>query len=198
MLSERSMELPWLIANIGTPKRMLDIGSADAVYLGILYELCRDLYLCDTRPIKKTVPAYHFAGSAHNLPQAWTNHFDLVTCLSVLDHIGLDAYGNSQDDSMMEAVIREIERVLSPGGRLLLTVPYGRAQLTKHPGGGQRVFDLDTLLGLFHADTWRAIDLSVWKLDGDGYVDSDTTDAAGAEYHTWRAGACIALELVRL
>ena len=199
MLTERSVELPWLIANIGRPKRILDIGSADATYLHILFEMCRELYLCDTRRFDVTVPARQVhVGSAHQLPATWGGMFDLVTCVSVLDHVGLDAYGNTTDDNLLNAVIEEIERVIVPSGRLLLTVPFGRAQVTTHPSGGQRIFDLDTLGGLFDASAWRIISANMWRLQDDHYVDSSAPESANAGYAQWRAEACIALELVKL
>lgn len=199
MLSERSVELPWLIANIGCPMRLLDIGSADGVYTGILYEMCRDLYLCDTRRFDSTVPAQVHIGSAHQLPDDWTGKFDLVTCLSVLDHVGLDAYGNTTDDDLLYAVIVEIERVLAKGGRLLLTVPFGRGQVTRHPAGGQRVFGKDELLGLFSADEWQPVQCRVWRIDSTGnYAPVRLDEAATANYDRWRAEACIALELIKL
>jgi hypothetical protein len=59
------------------------------------------------------VPANVFIGSAGKLPDAWTAHFDLVTCISVLDHVGLDAYGNATDSNLIDDVMTEIERVLA-------------------------------------------------------------------------------------
>lgn len=198
MLSERSVELPWLIAHIGRPQRLLDIGSADAAYLGILYELCRHLYLCDTRPLTPVVPCQMFTGSAHKLPPQWGGMFDLVTCVSVLDHVGLDAYGNETDDTLLPAVVGEIERVLVPGGRLLLTVPFGKAQVTKHPGGGQRIFDLNTILGLFNDTLWSLESMNTWLLRDGKYVEVAPVGAMAAGYAEWRAEACVGMEIVKL
>lgn len=197
-VTERSVELPWLISRIGRPRRVLDIGSADATYTGILYEMCRELYLCDTREFKPSVPATLFIGSASELPAAWSKTFDLVTCVSMLDHVGLDAYGNTTDGDLADDVLSAIERVLLPGGRLLLTVPFGRYQVTTHPGGGQRVFDAEALFGLFPPETWRFVHSSVWQLKGDYYECCTMKEAADADYAQWRAGACVALELIRL
>lgn len=197
-VTERSVELPWLISRIGRQRRVLDIGSVDATYTGMLYELCRELYLCDTREFKPTVPATLFIGSASELPAAWSKTFDLVTCVSMLDHVGLDAYGNATDSNLIDDVLSAIERVLLPGGRLLLTVPFGRYQVTTHPGGGQRVFDEETLFGLFPESAWTVKATQVWRLKGDYYECCTMKEAADADYAQWRAGACVALELIRL
>jgi SAM-dependent methyltransferase len=194
MLSERSVELPWLISRIGKPRRILDIGSADGTYTGILYELCRDLYLCDTREFTTTVPAQVFVGSAHQLPEAWAGTFDLITCVSVLDHVGLAAYDNAADSTLLEQTVAEMGRVLAKDGRLLLTVPFGRDQVTTHPGGAQRVFGKKELLHLLAG--WRVQAAQVWKLCSERYEQALTMDdVAMVNYAQWRAGAVIALEL---
>lgn len=198
MLTERSVELPWLISRIGYPRRLLDIGSADAVYIGLLYELCRELALCDTREFTPTVPAMTYVGSAAQLPDVWAGQFDLVTCISTFDHIGLEAYGNGQDGDLLCETLNEIERVTVQGGRLLLTVPYGRDQITTHPGGGQRVFGKAALAGLFRGRPWEALSVLVWKLHGNYYTPSTLDECAQAEYAEWRAGACVAMEMRRL
>lgn len=62
--------------------------------------------------------------------------FDLVTCLSTLEHVGMDntRYGGAPaefagtiDDPQRFAIegLRSIARFVRPGGRLLVSVPYG-------------------------------------------------------------------------
>jgi SAM-dependent methyltransferase len=61
--------------------------------------------------------------------------YDRVVCISTLDHVGLDnvrfgADAPSADDPQAEAIkaIRELGRVLRPGGELYLTLPVGRGE----------------------------------------------------------------------
>jgi len=58
--------------------------------------------------------------------------FDLVICISTIEHIGRDntGYGLPGHTGASGDVetIREIERVLEPNGRLLITVPFGRRE----------------------------------------------------------------------
>jgi len=59
------------------------------------------------------------------------NTFDLAICISTLEHIGMDnkiyGYGKNDNDfgSQLEAM-KEIYRILKPGGKLLLTLPFGK------------------------------------------------------------------------
>jgi hypothetical protein len=58
---------------------------------------------------------------------------DLVLCLSTLEHVGRDngRYGIARraadPRAAMLAAARELARLVAPGGRLLVTVPFGRA-----------------------------------------------------------------------
>lgn len=71
--------------------------------------------------------------------------FDAVVAISVIEHIGIGHYGDPVAGAGDRAAVAEIARVLRPGGRALLTVPFGRTQTDDF----QRVYDperLQTLL----------------------------------------------------
>lgn len=203
-VTERSVEIPWLVANLGTPRRILDVGSKDATYAVALGNTGADVTLSDTRdfdlpPRYKDV--WKWIGSAAEMPEQWTGRFDLVTCVSVLDHVGLEAYGNTADDTLLARTVAELARVTAPGGRLLLTVPFGRDHVTTHPGGGQRVFGWEPLRDLFDldgADKWIARSANYWQLQDNEYVPVHGTAILDSEYGGWRANAVVALVLVRV
>ena len=49
-----------------------------------------------------------------------------LSCLSVLEHIGLGRYGDDIDPAGMQKGARELTRILAPGGHLYLSLPVGR------------------------------------------------------------------------
>jgi SAM-dependent methyltransferase len=202
--SERSVEIPWLLSHVGHPARILDIGSAGAKYLTALAATGAEVTAVDTREFVPPAGVTSYQLDARKLPEEWAGRFDVVTCVSVLDHVGLDAYGNTEDATALPDVIREIERVITPSGRLLLTVPVGRPQLTTHPDGGQRVFSLNDIAaeaacaGLFDMDLWRWEQWCLWKRMGDTYYKAGILDILDAEYDGWRADACGAWEMTKL
>jgi SAM-dependent methyltransferase len=59
-----------------------------------------------------------------------TSTFDRIWCISSLEHFGMDNSGYTsnfaQDETMDARAVHEMLRILSPGGQLLITVPYGK------------------------------------------------------------------------
>ena len=52
-----------------------------------------------------------------------------VSCLHVVEHIGLGRYGDPLDPSGDVKAITELKRVLAPGGSLLFVTPVGRPRI---------------------------------------------------------------------
>lgn len=57
------------------------------------------------------------------------NSVESLSCMHVLEHIGLGRYGDPIDPDGDMKAIRELMRVLKPGGDLLIAVPVGRPRI---------------------------------------------------------------------
>ncbi|WP_241005380.1 bifunctional 2-polyprenyl-6-hydroxyphenol methylase/3-demethylubiquinol 3-O-methyltransferase UbiG [Nocardioides sp. zg-1228] len=95
--------------HLGTPRRTLDVGSADAPSVawmrGAQQHVALDLFPDGLRPGEGVV------GSATELPFADAT-FDVVSAFDVVEHCADDA-----------RAVAELLRVLAPGGRMLISVP---------------------------------------------------------------------------
>src|SRR6266571_7011944 len=58
-----------------------------------------------------------------SLPPSWTGTLQSISCMHVLEHIGLGRYGDALDASGDRKAAGELARVLAPGGQLLMVVP---------------------------------------------------------------------------
>ena len=94
---------------LGTPRRTLDVGSADAPSVGWMRGNHPHVTL-DLFP-GGLVPGEGVCGSAMALPFA-DGSFDVVSAFDVVEHC--------EDDAL---AVSELARVLAPGGRMLLSVP---------------------------------------------------------------------------
>ncbi len=94
---------------VGTPRRTLDVGSADAPSVGWIRGGHPHVTL-DLFP-EGLVPGEGVCGSAMALPFA-DEAFDVVSAFDVVEHC--------EDDAV---ALSELARVLAPGGRMLLSVP---------------------------------------------------------------------------
>jgi hypothetical protein len=193
-MNERVVEVPWMLSRLGCPGALLDIGSADAPYHAeLIAGGAGRIVAADTRVFEAPEPIEMAIVNAAQMPEWWTETFDVVTCISTLDHVGLAAYGNLAEENALERVIAEIRRVMKPQGRLLATFPVGRAQITTHPGGGQRVFGLDEVERYFEGWTRRSV--TAYRLLNDVYQPAPIEECRDAEYLGDRAEAVACLEL---
>ena len=121
---DRDVEDPWLrarLAMLPAHARILDVGCVDGWVL--------DEYPTAVGVDAREAPA-KWRGRVYKCDAETTEmvdgHFDAVTCVSVLEHVGLGWYGDEPgDEGKAGRVVAEMARVLAPGGWLFMTVPLG-------------------------------------------------------------------------
>lgn len=127
---DRALEYPWALKNVNISKgRFLDVGST----VGIMFRdnLPKDvevftLNLEDEKRFPKQEGIQAKRGDIRKT-EFDDNYFDVITCISTLEHIGVEGrYHVKADPLGDEKAMKEILRILKPGGKLLLTVPYGK------------------------------------------------------------------------
>lgn len=123
-LSERVVEVPWVVRSIGSASRVLDVGTAFAplVYKRLLARQPQAVEFVDLAPAKIPNLTGHVA-DVRRLPFA-NNTFSAATCISTLEHIGMDnaRYSIGSGGGGDVKALRELGRVAR---RVLVTVPAG-------------------------------------------------------------------------
>lgn len=186
---ERAIEYPWLLAS-GAAGRTLDAGSI----LNHSYVLPHFLPRLDPLTIFTLAPepesfpelgVSYVYGDMRELPFV-DDWFDTVVSFSTLEHIGMDNvhYGGTGDvmsnpQEQMKIALGELRRVTKPGGRILITVPYGKST---NMGWSRQLgeSEVDDMI-----ETLRPAEskLAVYAYDQDGWNLSDPAGASAAEYH---------------
>jgi SAM-dependent methyltransferase len=148
-VNERIIEYPQILRWIRPHGTVLDVGCVSSRLPIQLASLGYDVHGVDTRSYPYTHPNFHFhrADIFEWVPQ---QPFDVVLLVSTLEHLGLGEYG---DLALPEADREAVERVadwLSPKGQLLVSVPFGKAAVTKK----HRIYNLERLRFLFSSFEW--------------------------------------------
>lgn len=160
--SERCIEVPWVSKNIFEykPKKILDIGFslASLDYMGMLLELKQigvKLEAIDIVKPERVQSRYPenwkksiletevYIGDIRNI-EIKESEYDMVTCISTIEHVGFDIATNNNKDSAFERVtdinevitkrssdteclvLDNLYKSLKAGGKLIITVPAGK------------------------------------------------------------------------
>jgi O-antigen chain-terminating methyltransferase len=200
--SERCIEIPWVLSRFRGEPRVLDIGYANAEpryrqardALEIPFLVGLDLAAAPQPSIAGVV------GDALALPFR-PGAFDLILAISVIEHIGRDnsiycaRERPSQEFGDLEAAAG-LASLLRPGGRLLITVPFGR--LEDH--GWFVQYDLRRIQALVEFSGCEQTLAEYYAYGADGWTGPVVPAALSqVEYRTgFAAGAVACLELTRL
>jgi hypothetical protein len=172
---ERAIEMPWVLARYDGERRVLDVGTANALpaYLDGL----RALGAPELVTVDLAEPADVIA-DVRSLPFA-DGSFDLALCVSTLEHVGFDntVYGveSDRDDSGRERALRELRRVAA---RVLVTVPVGVAE----DQGWQVVRPAREWVGLFERSGFAVFEDELYVRADGGWRPASLAEADGARY----------------
>jgi SAM-dependent methyltransferase len=156
----------------------VDIGS-EVNFVGLLTCITHVTFV-DIRPLELDILNYTgLNGSIVNLPFT-DGAVQSLSCLHVIEHIGLGRYGDPIDPRGPECAGREIARVLRAGGRAYISTPVGRPRVQFN---GQRVFAIAEVIEIF-----RGLALVEFSLvDAHGTL-REKIDAASADIREDGAG----------
>lgn len=127
--------IAWAMRRVSefSPKKHIDIGSSLYFSTAISTYIPTDFY--DFRPAKITLSKLKTKkGNLLSLDFP-DNSVESLSCMHVLEHIGLERYGDPFDPQGDLKAISELKRVVKPGGRLFIVVPMGeidRIQYNAH------------------------------------------------------------------
>ena len=193
---ERVVEYPWVLARLGLSKgRLLDAGSVFNFREIIEHPTFsnKNLTIFTLAPESQVFwqrgISYHY-GDLRQLPFR-DNWFDEITSVSTLGHVGMDNRMYTKSDTIgeigleAEKAVKELIRILRPGGRFLASVVFGKHQLIEWKDGSPFAEQFDSLLlkdllRLF--SSCASVSTNFFKYTQSGWNVSTEEECHGVEY----------------
>jgi SAM-dependent methyltransferase len=127
-----------------SPAMHIDISSA--LYFATLISAFFPVEYYEFRPPQLEMDNITFKhGELLQLPFN-DNSVTSLSCMHVTEHIGLGRYGDKIDPDGDIKAIRELKRVLAPGGNLLFVVPVGMPKLVFN---AHRIYSYESIMEYF-------------------------------------------------
>lgn len=148
-----------------TPAKHVDVSSTLAFVATVSAWIPIDFY--DFRPAPLQLSQVNaLTGDLTNLNFP-DDSVESLSCMHVVEHIGLGRYGDPMDPLGDVRAVKELKRVLKPGGQLLFVTPVGESKICFN---AHRVYSFDQIVGFF-----AELELRDWALLPDdvsrGFVD---------------------------
>ena len=183
-ISERILEHIYVHRMLPAPPcKLLDLGCAESTNSLEMASLGFDVVGVDLRRLPLTHPKLEMVvANLADLPFP-DESFDCVVSLSTIEHVGLGWYNKEEKGTSREQVMEEVYRVLRPGGKLIITVPFGKSGETPvHKVFSHKEFN--KLLGQF-----RVTDQTFGIRKGETWTVTDDAELAGSQDSVERVSA---------
>ncbi len=105
------------------PAKVIDIGSTTSLFPYKLNSTGYKTFCLDQRSPKSPFPKsiIFYQGNIMDL-QIEENSFDGISCISVIEHVGMGKYGDPKSPKGGDTIaVEQMLRILKPGGRLIIT-----------------------------------------------------------------------------
>ncbi len=168
---------PWVFEKLlkTLPKNHVDVGS-QINYMGFFSAIFPTTFV-DIRPTNADFLNFtEVRGSILKMPYK-NKAVESLSCLHVIEHIGLGRYGDKIDPEGSIKACKELQRVLSKKGNLFISVPVGK-EITYF--NAHRVFNPNTVVDYF--DELELIKFDAINDKGDILRDFDPDKAALFDY----------------
>ena len=138
----------WAIRQIKnfSPQKHIDIGSSLYFITALSAYIHVDFY--DYRPVKITLSNLNSKKGDLLSLDFDSNSIESLSCMHVIEHIGLERYGDSFDPQGDIKAISELKRVVKSDERLFIVVPMGEVSRIQY--NAHRIYSYELFTSYFY------------------------------------------------
>ena len=107
------------------------------------------------------------------------NNVSSLSCMHTVEHIGLGRYGDAIDPDGDIKAIKELKRVLAPGGNFLFVVPIGKPRIEFN---AHRVYSYEQIMEYFSGLNLR--EFALIPEENGGMIINASPEQAAVEYYS--------------
>lgn len=149
--TSRSREYDFAMSNIHSKSKVvLDVGSTGSLFPLKLARRGYKVYVVDVREYHEKHPNLTIINMDIKNTSFPNDFFDVITCISSIEHIGLGAYGDPKYEGGDKLAMKEFKRILKKDGRLILTTPFaGEYKILPWGDAYERIYNYEKIRILF-------------------------------------------------
>lgn len=134
----------------------------------------REIEVLDIRGLPQVIPNVVFHRcDLLNIPAQFHEYCDSLSCLHVLEHIGLGRYGDPIEINGHRIALGNLALILKPGGTLFLSTPFGAERIEYN---AHRIFHLRTICKLIEP-SFEVVDFAMVDDNGELHRRGDLQSA---------------------
>ena len=148
---ERSCEYDFAFKCIpNNADTILDVGSTGSLFPLKLAKAGFKVHVIDSRKYPEKHKNLEITMGDITNNNFSDNYFDIISCVSTIEHIGLSAYGDPKFNNGDFNAFNEFKRIVKKKGFLIITTPFSKKYCLKSLGETvERIYNWDRLKKLF-------------------------------------------------
>ncbi len=136
----------WAARILAEKKPQFHVDISSSLYFSTLVSAFVPVHFYDYRPAPLALSGLTCGQADLSKLPFKDNEIGSLSCMHVVEHIGLGRYGDKLDYDGDLKAIAELKRVLAPGGMLLFVVPIGKPKIMFN---AHRIYSYDQIMDYF-------------------------------------------------